>query len=48
MQAIETFASDAMKFYGLPFGQELDRRYDMAIACSMGLIILAVQVLALG
>ena len=32
LKAIETLASDAVKVYGLPLGQSLDRRNDMAIS----------------
>ena len=43
LKAIETLASGTMKVYGLPSGQGLDRRNDMATR-----IIPAVQALALG
>ena len=33
LKAIETLSSDAVKVYGLPPGQDLDRRNDMALAC---------------
>ena len=51
LKAVETVASGTMKVYGLPSGQGLDRRSDMALACGSrgsGHIISAVQALALG
>ena len=45
LKAIETLASGTMKVYGLPSGQGLDRRNNMALACGSGDIILAAQAL---
>ena len=41
LKTIETLASGTMKFYGLPSGQGLARRNDMARAAGEGHIILA-------
>ena len=35
LKAIETLASGTMKVYGLPSGQDLDRRIDMAWAAAL-------------
>ena len=47
-KAIITTASGAMKVYGLPLGQGLDRRNNMTRAAGEGHIIPADQALALG
>ena len=46
LKAIETLASGTMKVYGLPSGQGMDCQNDMALACSSGHILPAVQALA--
>ena len=43
LKAIEPLVSDSMKVYGLLSGQGMDRRNDMALACSSGHIIPAVH-----
>ena len=50
LKATETLAEGTMKVYGLPLGQglDLDHRNDMALTCSSGQIIRAVQALARG
>ena len=44
----KNLSSGTMKVYGLPSGQGLDCRNDIALACSLGYKIPAVQALALG
>ena len=48
LKAIETNASGTIKDYGLPLGQGLDLRADMALAYGSGHINPAVQALSLG
>ena len=47
LKAIETLTSGAMEVNGLPSGQGLDRRNDMALTCDMDHIVPTVQALAL-
>ena len=48
LKPIETIYSGAMKIYGLPSGQGLDRWNDTVPTWGLGHIIPAVQALALG
>ena len=48
LKAIETLASGTMKVNGLPSGQGLDPRNNMALACDMDHIVPTVQALAIG